>query len=191
MSDIDQHTNLSDEELLRLHRASDDNRWMGVLLPRYTTLLLGVAMKYLKNKEQAADAVQHVFLKTITSLPDEKIENFKGWLYILMRNHCLQLLRKKVYYEGEEQIAQQEAHTAPDKEALYRHEWTIEQMKDAVAELEKGQKDCIRMFYLERKSYQDIMAEKDYSFMQVKSYIQNGKRNLKKILTQKLKEKRY
>lgn len=191
MSDNNQHTNLTDDELLRLHRKSDDNRWMGVLLPRYTTLLLGVAMKYLKNKEQSADAVQQIFLKAITALPEEKIENFKGWLYILMRNHCLQLLRKKVYHDGDEQIALQEAHTAPDKEALYQHEWTLEQMKESITELEEGQRACIKLFYLEKKSYQDIMDQKGYSFMQVKSYIQNGKRNLKKILTQKLKENRY
>jgi RNA polymerase sigma-70 factor (ECF subfamily) len=38
------------------------------------------------------------------------------------------------------------------------------------------------MFYLEKKTYQQIMEEKGYSFMQVKSYIQNGKRKLRVIL---------
>ncbi len=56
---------------------------------------LGVALKYLKDRTQAEDAVQQVFLKALTHLPQEEILNFKGWLYVLMRNHCLQQLRDK------------------------------------------------------------------------------------------------
>ena len=70
--------------------------WLGYLLQRYTALLLGVALKYLKNKTYAEDAVQQVFEKVLTHMPKEDILNFKGWLYILMRNHCLQQLRDKI-----------------------------------------------------------------------------------------------
>lgn len=188
MPSLDQHSNLTDDELLRLHRKSKDNRWMGLLLQRYTILLLGVGIKYLKDKDQAADAVQQVFLKALTSLPDGEINNFKGWLYILMRNHCFQLLRNKKYNAGEEVIAGQEAYEAPDKEALQEQEYTIDQMKEAVTELEEGQQVCISMFYFEQCTYLQIMEQKGYSFMQVKSYIQNGKRKLKKILIAKLEQ---
>lgn len=186
MTSANTHNNLTDDELLRLHRQAKDNRWLGVLLQRYTTLLLGVGIKYLKDKEQAADAVQQIFLKALTSLPAEEINNFKGWLYILMRNHCFQLLRNKKYHAGEEVIAEQEAYAAPDKKELYEYEYTLDQMKEALKELEEEQHICLRMFYFEQRSYQQIVEEKGYSFMQVKSYVQNGRRMLKKILTAKL-----
>ncbi|MCB0697052.1 MAG: sigma-70 family RNA polymerase sigma factor, partial [Chitinophagaceae bacterium] len=174
----------TDEELLSLYSSSKDNRWLGILLQRYTVLLLGVGLKYLRDKEQATDAVQQVFLKALVALPDD-VQNFKGWLYILMRNHCLQLLRDKRYVHGDDVLRQQQAHLLPDKELLHKQEREIEQMKHAITELDEGQQVCIRMFYLEKKTYQQIMDEKGYSFMQVKSYIQNGKRKLKTILADK------
>ena len=176
------HINLTDEELLNMHRHSGDSKWLGVLLQRYTVLLLGVALKYLKDKEHAADAVQQVHLKALTSLPAGEISNFKGWLYILMRNHCFQQLRDKRYMQQEEVLAYIPAQDAPDVQTLQQQEQAIEQMKDALQYLDEHQQACIRMFYLEKMTYQQIMEEKGYSFMQVKSYIQNGKRKLRVIL---------
>jgi len=158
---------------------------MGILLQRYTVLLLGVGLKYLKDKDKATDAVQQVFLKVLVAMPGSEISNFKGWLYILMRNHCLQQLRDAKYVQGDEVLQQQEAYAAPDTRLLQQQEEEIDKMKEAITELDEGQQVCIRMFYLEKKTYQQIMNEKGYSFMQVKSYIQNGKRRLKTILTDK------
>lgn len=171
----------TDEQLLQLYRSSDDNMWLGTLLQRYTLLLLGVAMKYLKDKTLAEDAVQQVFEKALLHLPQGEIQNFKGWLYILMRNHCLQLLRDKQYNMGDSALEQISA--APtDKEELLLKDRTLEQMLQALAQLNAEQRDCIEQFYLQKKSYQQITDSTGFSFQQVKSYIQNGKRNLKMIL---------
>lgn len=172
----------TDEELLQRYRATGHNEWLGTLLQRYTVLLLGVAIKYLKDKDLAADAVQHIFMKALTSLPAGDIQNFKGWLYILMRNHCFQQLRDKKYTEGDDALRHSEAGDETDVKSLWEQEAEIDRMKDALHSLEEGQRACISMFYLEKKTYQQIMDEKGYSFMQVKSYIQNGKRRLKYIM---------
>lgn len=177
-----QHT---DEELLALYRNTTDNQWLGVLLQRYTVLLIGVGVKYLKDKEKAADAVQQVFLKALTAIPDSDIENFKGWLYIMMRNHCLQLLRQKKYMQGDEVLEEQQAPPAPDVQSMYELDNNIDRMKEALEQLEEGQQVCITLFYLEKKTYQQIMEQRGYTFMQVKSYIQNGKRRLKTIIAAK------
>lgn len=174
----------TDEELLSLFSTTNDNKWLGILLQRYTVLLLGVGLKYLKDKEQAADAVQQVFLKVLVAAPGNEIQHFKGWLYILMRNHCLQLLREKRFMHGDQVLQEQQAHPLPDVHLLQQQEQEIDKMKDAITLLDEGQQVCIRMFYLDKKTYQQIMDEKGYSFMQVKSYIQNGKRKLKTILSE-------
>lgn len=148
-------------------------------------LLLGVGIKFLKDKDHAADAVQQVFLKALTSLPDEEMQNFKGWLYILMRNHCYQLLRERKYTEGEAAIDNHPAHEKVDEQVHLERELTLEQLNESLAELDEGQQVCIRMFYLQKMSYQQIMEQKGFSFMQVKSYIQNGKRKLKRLLLEK------
>ena len=135
-------------------------------------------MKYLKDKEQAQDAVQQVFMKTLTHLPEGTIQNFKGWLYVLMRNHCLQQLRDKQYF-ADDAALQNLSSQQTDKEELVLKDLTLEQMNVALQELGEEQRKTVVLFYLEKLSYEQIMQQTGYSFAQVKSYIQNGKLNLK------------
>ena len=89
------HKHISDQELLERFYADHDNQWLGILLERYTLLLLGVCMKYLKNEELARDSVQQIFLKAITELQKYRVEYFKSWIYMVAKNHCLMQLRDK------------------------------------------------------------------------------------------------
>src|SRR6202790_3403798 len=90
-----QHTRLTDQEILKHFYADHNNEWLGSLLERYTMLLYGVSMKYLKNTEEARDAVQQIFLKAITELHKYEVSYFSSWLYMIAKNHCLMLLRKQ------------------------------------------------------------------------------------------------
>ncbi len=179
------HINLSDEELLQRFKTTGDNQWLGYLMQRYTTLLLGVALKYLKGKQLAEDAVQQVFIKVLTHLPKEEILNFKGWLYILMRNHCLQQLRDKTYF-ADETALMSVSQPETDNEEIKWQEHTVQQMIEAIELLNEEQKISVTLFYLKKLSYEQIIAQTGFTFMQVKSYIQNGKRNLKAILIKKI-----
>lgn len=183
-----QHTHLTDEDLLERYRQSGEKEWLGVLLQRYTMLLLGVAMKYLKDRHLAEDAVQQIFLKSFTHLPEGTIQNFKGWLYILVRNHCLQQLRTKNYFAPEETLQNIEGSEVGKSEALEK-EFSLAEMHKALHELNEEQRIAIELFYLQKKSYQQIMVQTGHTFMQVKSHIQNGKRNLKLLLIKKLKDR--
>lgn len=183
------HTEQPDEALLLLYKSTEDSRWMGLLLERYTMLLFGVAMKYLKDKVKAEDAVQQVFLKVLTHLPQGEINNFKGWLYILMRNHCLQQLRDREYTREDSVLAYVPA-SENDRESLLLHDYNLEQMTVALEELNKEQRDCIVYFYLDKMSYQQVMDKTGFNFAQVKSYIQNGKRNLKQLILKKQAERK-
>ncbi len=183
------HIHLSDEELLHAYRRSGDNVWLGHLLQRYTTLLLGVGLKYLKDKALAEDAVQQVFMKALTHLPQEEILNFKGWLYILMRNHCLQQLRDKTRI-ADDKALDYVADKETDREEEQMLEHTLTQMTEAIELLNEEQRQTIVLFYLKKLSYEQIIAQTGFTFMQVKSYIQNGKRNLKMIILKKTGNKR-
>lgn len=176
-----QYKNLSDEQLLQYYRASTNAEYIGALLQRYTLLLLGVALKYLKEKDAAQDAVQAVFLKALTHLPQGEIQNFKGWLYILMRNHCLQILRDKTYIANEEVLNYVPAED-DERETHLLKEVTLSRLEASLAHIPREQEQCIRMFYLQKKSYQQIQDSTGFTFAQVKSFIQNGKRNLRIIL---------
>ncbi len=184
----DKHSHITDEQLLNNFYHDRDNQWLGVLLERYTLLLYGVSMKYLKNEDEAKDAVQQVFLKAITELHKYPVQYFKSWLYMVTKNHCLMRLRQK---QGKMSEIPDE-HIADIADPLEKHhhiekDKKLELLGECVEELNAEQKQCVTLFYLDKKSYQQISEETGFTVMQVKSYIQNGKRNLKLLLEKKIR----
>jgi RNA polymerase sigma factor (sigma-70 family) len=187
----DRYQHISDNALLERFYADHDNHWLGILLQRYTMLLLGVCMKYLKNEDDAKDGVQQVFLKAIAELHKYKVEYFKSWIYMVAKNHCLMKLRDKqgktaaVFNEQslllEDEAVSAQAHL--DKDRL------LDAVSSAIGELNKEQQQCVTLFYLDKQSYTQIASATGYSMMQVKSYIQNGKRNLKIAVERMLNKK--
>jgi len=184
-----QYAHITDTELLEYYHADGNQEWIGMLLERYTLLLLGVCMKYLKDEHEAKECVQQVFLKVLTEVSKYKIEYFKSWLYMVAKNHCLMRLREKkgkFVKEVNENVAIAQEQ---DKTELLQNETTYDLLEEAINELNDDQRQCVILFYLKKNSYQQISDKTGYNFMQVKSYIQNGKRNLKILLEKKLKEK--
>ncbi len=178
---------MTDQELLQHFYADSNNEWLGILLQRYTLLLLGTCMKYLKNEEEAKDAVQQIFLKVISELPKYKVVYFKSWLYMVAKNHCLMKLRDKTNtVEVNEEISLPAAEF--DMPAMVEKERTLAVMEICINELNNEQKTCLMLFYLQKKTYLEITSITGYSLLQVKSHIQNGKRNLKILVEKKLKE---
>ncbi|HRE50895.1 MAG TPA: sigma-70 family RNA polymerase sigma factor [Flavitalea sp.] len=185
----ERYDHMTDQQLLSRFYTDHDNGWLGILLQRYTLLLFGVSMKYLRNEEEAKDAVQQVFLKSITELHKYRVEYFKSWLYMVAKNHCLMKLREKQGKPAHD-IDIEAAIAAEDGSGLQAHiekDQQLELMNDCLEELNQEQKQCIILFYLNKFSYQQIAEKTGYSIMQVKSYIQNGKRNLKILLERKIK----
>ena len=179
----DKYKHIDDNELLRRFYSDKNNEWLGILLQRYTLLLFGVCMKYLKNEEEAKDAVQQIFLKAITELHKYKVDYFKSWMYMVAKNHCLMKLRNKNNQPVE--ISDRVLAAPDDSESNKAHqqkETTLTSMENALQQLNPEQQQCITLFYLEKKSYQEITGLTGYSLLQVKSHIQNGKRNLKIML---------
>lgn len=181
------HKHITDQELLERFYADHDNQWLGILLERYTLLLLGVCMKYLKDEEQARDSVQQIFLKAITELHKYRVDYFKSWIYMVAKNHCLMQLRDK---PGKNTVEVKDNIPAEaieaDKENLILNEKTYEYMNEALKELNADQQLCVTLFYMEKKSYQQITEQTGYSMMQVKSHIQNGKRNMRILIEKKM-----
>ena len=178
---------ISDQQLLEQWYETRDNRVLGALLQRYTLLLLGVCMKYLKNEEEARDAVQQVFLKAVSELQKYKVEYLKSWLYMIARNYCLMKLRDNhvIIKEAGDWLNEQE-----DREGLegIDKETMLTYMEEALQQLNTEQKTCVTLFYLQHQSYNEITATTGLSLMQVKSCIQNGKRNLKLLIGKKQKQ---
>lgn len=170
----------TDAELLRRFQQDGEINALAELFGRYTGLVYGVCMKYLKNREEARDQVMAVFEKLIRVLPAQPIGNFKGWLYVTTRNQCLMHLRARQStpeYDLEPAIMENalwlHLEEEPEREANLTH------LENCIEQLIEDQKKCVRLFFLEENSYIQVAEKTGYSMNQVKSYIQNGKRNLK------------
>ncbi|WP_375557323.1 RNA polymerase sigma factor [Albibacterium profundi] len=144
-------------------------------------LIYGLCLKYLKDPGKSEDAVMQIFEELIKKLRVHRVDNFKAWLYTLARNHCLMVLRKESkspMVSLEENFVEKADYLhLDDSEALQEKDLT--QMEACIDQLKEDQKRCVKLFYLEQKCYKDIVDETGYTMNQVKSNIQNGRRNLK------------
>jgi RNA polymerase sigma factor (sigma-70 family) len=181
-----EYNKLSDNELISHYSEKGDAVFLGILFKRYSHLVLGLCIKYLKNEDDAQDVVMQIFEKLSSDLKKHKIEFFKSWLYTYSKNMCLMELRKKSV-KLKKDIELQESNVLFMDSGQDHHlntkadekENAILQLEQALSSLNKEQKQCVILFYYKNKSYNEIVDITGYDTNAVKSYIQNGKRNLK------------
>lgn len=185
----DKRSKLSDRELVERYRYSYDGAYIGILFQRYTHLLFGICMKYLKNEERAKDAVMEIFEKVMGELRRHDVEDFRPWIYTVTRNHCLMGLRSERTLADRHDSYTYYLRAIVETDEPLHLNGTSQQEVDgrlyaAIDNLKDEQRMCIRLFYFEKMSYEEIQETTGFSFKQVKSYIQNAKRNLKIKLTE-------
>lgn len=173
------YRNFSDEDLIHHVTSKQDHEAFSVLYHRYVHLAFGMCLKFLNN-EEAQDAVQNIFLKIWNNNKEYKIQNFKYWLIKVIKNHCLQLLRKKGIKDHlEELIDTEDVELENNLHLKLNEEQLLIFLNLCLNSLKPEQKNCIQHFYLKQISYEQITELTGYSYNEVKSYIQNGRRNLK------------
>jgi len=170
----------TDSDLVAQYKRSGDLAVFGELYNRYMALVYGVCVKYLKDRDDSKDAVMQIFEKLVTSLRDHEVLNFKSWLYTTARNHCLMQLRSKKGKNFQElSPVLMESGSTAHLEDEPETEINIVRLEKCIELLGEEQKQCVKLFYIQQKSYKDIILITGFEDSKVKSYIQNGKRNLK------------
>jgi RNA polymerase sigma-70 factor (ECF subfamily) len=181
--------NRSDAELVSLYRQQGNVAVLGTLYQRYMDLIYGVCLKYLKETEASKDAVINIYEELVEKLKKHEVENFKSWLYTLARNHCLMLLRKekgKKTIEITDGFMQSEQLLHPEDVQLKEEQLQI--MEECLQQLSPEQKQCVELFYLQGKCYNEISEQTGFAWNKVRSYIQNARRNLKLCMDNKTKQ---
>lgn len=171
---------VADNELVGQYRQSNDLAILGELYSRYMDMVYGVCLKYLKEPENAQDSVMMIFDELVSKLHKHEVDNFRSWLYTLAKNHCLMRLRaeKKTgtvkiaeeFMQSEDNLHLQDVL---DREENFKH------LEYCMGQLATDQRKVIELFYLQSKCYNEIAAETGLEWNSVRSFIQNGRRNLK------------
>ena len=180
--------NKTDEELISAFKQSGDKNVFADLFKNHVNTIYGTCLFYLQDKDEAKDAVMNIFEKLMRDLRHNEIKNFKAWLSFVVRNHCISAIRKrntafkntKSYYDYEFKDTSYETEL---KIESVDDETMLQYLEEGLLKLKETQRQCIELFYLKNLSYQQIRELTGYEINEVKSYIQNGKRNLKLLLT--------
>jgi RNA polymerase sigma-70 factor (ECF subfamily) len=173
-------TNQSDATLVLAYRESGDLKVLGELYQRYMELVYGVCLKYLKDPEQAQDAVMQIFEELVLKLKKHEVENFRGWLHQVAKNYCLMQLRtpknlKTVEIDPSLMQNEEDVHL----NGVLEKEENFKKMERCMASLSDEQRMMIKLFYLDGKCYNEIVEITGYGWNHIRSAIQNGRRNLK------------
>jgi RNA polymerase sigma factor (sigma-70 family) len=186
--------NLSDTELVDRFRETNDNLCVGELFMRYKHLVYGVCMKYLADEDESQDVQMQVFEKLLKDLQRHQVEQFKGWLYAVTKNECLMYLRSKKSLRLKNAELKKdldgvmESGDSLHPEGVNDTEQQLRLMEHNLSGIGESQRRCLELFYLEQKCYKEVSDITGFSLNEVKSHIQNGKRNLKILMTRKVNE---
>jgi RNA polymerase sigma factor (sigma-70 family) len=177
----------TDAELVTAYKLNGDNSHLSVLYQRYMELVFGVCLKYFKDAERSKDAVMDIYEELVVKLKKHEVENFKGWLHVLAKNHCLMQLRsprniKTAEFTGDLMQSVQNTHL---KNEVLEKEENFKKLEQCIDTLPEDQRQSIELFFLQNKCYNEIAVLTGYEWNKVRSYIQNGKRNLKICLEEK------
>jgi RNA polymerase sigma factor (sigma-70 family) len=176
---------LTEAELVLKYKSTRESIYVGELYKRYMHLVMGVCMKYLKDEDKAKDLLSQIFEHLLSDLLKHEVSNFKGWLFSVAKNASLMYLRgHKTLIQRQKELKKD---LQPDMESAHElhhnpvleKELQLSKLERAVRELSPEQRNCVDLFYLQEKSYKQISTLTGYSLNEVKSFIQNGKRNLK------------
>ncbi len=182
------HDKYTDEELLARYKQTGNSEHFGVLYNRYIPLIYGLCLKYLKNITLAEDAVMDIFEDILPKVQRYDIREFRTWIYTVARHHALAAAtdsKQTATMELIPEIVQSsptmvwaDADDTTDREQM---------LEECMQQLPDVQRVAIQKFYFEGKSYADIVDETGLHLKSVKSYIQNGKRNLRICIEKRLK----
>jgi RNA polymerase sigma factor (sigma-70 family) len=183
------NTQIDEQGLLTDYRKTGNIELLGKLYEQYMPLVFGLCLKYLKDEEKSKDAVMQIFEDLVKKLRVHEVNNFKSWLYSVARNYCLMEIRSSSKHDIisiDENFMESGAFLHLTMEDVPEEKFKV--MEKCIESLPSGQREVINLFYLEQKCYKEVSEITGFDLNKVKSYIQNGKRNLRNCIEKNSEE---
>jgi len=168
------------------------------LIGKYEKPAYNIALKVLKNPEDAMDISQEAFIKVFKSIKNFNFESaFSTWLYRIVTNSCLDYLRKnkRKTYSIDNPIQTDDGEIARDimdnsntPEEVMEREMTRELVHRAIDKLDDIHRTVIVLRDIEEFTYEEIAQILDCSLGTVKSRINRARGSLKDILLKEMEQ---
>ena len=177
----------TDEELLNRYKKTGNQRWLSQLFARYVELVYGVCLRYSPDVREAEDMTMDIYAKIVNKAKTHNIKHFKNWLYVLSKNHCLEKIRKMTgrrieSFDPAFMQLRDEIHPIDEEPQAALKEEQFGQLEACMKKLNELQQTSIRLFYYDNKTYAQIASLIEDEISQVRSYLQNGRRNIRKCM---------
>ena len=183
------NNSLTDADLIMLYKRSEDLKVLAELYQRYMDLVYGVCLKYFKDQEKAKDSVMQIFEELIAKLKKHEVENFKSWLHQVAKNHCLMQLRTPRNLKTIElPTAVMQSEDNVHLNGVLEKEENLQKLEYCLSTLSDDQRKAVQLFYMDGKCYNEIVELMGQEWNQVRSFIQNGRRNLKICMEKRSQE---
>ena len=175
---------MEDKELLERYRTTKDQEYISKLYKRYMHLVFGSCMKYYKNEADAEDAVMEIYEKLVVKTLTSDVKYFKSWLFTVTRNHCIEKLRKINTHADKKSAAELMHYDDVFHPDSIDKDREVDVLHQCIDKLEEIQRECVHLFYFKKMSYSEIAEQLNLAMSQVRSRLQNGRRNLKRCMDQ-------
>jgi len=117
------------------------------------------AVSFLENFEDAADACQDSFQKAFVSITSlKKLDRFYPWFYVILKNHCLNLIQKKMRFKKEQAEIYNHGNQdpGPGPEGFLQQKEETEGIWKILRNLKTEHREILMMKYAMKKNYDDI-----------------------------------
>lgn len=172
-----------DEFWIRAYFQSGDSEYWGRIFEKYKKRIFLRCLTLLQDNEDASDLTSETFIKAHENIQKYDMKRpFFPWLQQIATNLCIDLLRRKTIIQFTQTDEKIEFHSAEDVTKKVENRELGDTILKALKSLKNHQKRCFCLFYIHRKSYKEIAELTGYSYNDVRSYIQNGKRKFKLVM---------
>ena len=164
---------MTDESLVERFQASGDAKYFEEIWRRYAQGVFNRCLRFLRNSAAAEDLTSDTFLRVIQGIRDYRADNFPGWVSTIARNLCVNHVRSAA--------ARHECMTIEDvkgDQSDEKQQFNAE-VEDVLNQLPERQRRTLKLFFIDKYSYKEIVELTGYSHKEVKSYIQNGRRKFR------------
>jgi len=167
-------------------------QYFSYIVEKYQDVVFSIALKVLKNRDDAEEMAQESFIKAYKSLHTFKGKaKFSTWLYRITYNNCISEIRKrKIHFASTDDVEVRDDDSEINLDGI-PEENRAKYVKAALDKLPEEEYTLVLLYYFEDQSIDEISKVTGLSDSNTKVKLHRARKKLYTILNDMLKEEIY